>query len=57
MFIEKSSEEIEYLSLLPIYNPSSVFIFNIDSFLVFKNTAATREFSNITSTQCLGIVN
>jgi len=52
---ERFSKKNYYLSLLPKYNPSSVFIFDIKGELVFRNSAASREFSEFTSSQCIDI--
>jgi len=52
---KKFSTDNYYLSFLPKYNPSSVFIFNQDGELVFKNKAASKEFSEVVSTKCIGV--
>ncbi len=54
---ETLSTKNYYLSFLPKYNPSSVFIFNEKKNLVFKNAEAYKELANVTSPQCLGIIN
>jgi len=51
----KFSKKNYYLSLLPKYNPSAVFIFDEHSQLVFKNNSATKIFSGIKETSCIGI--
>ena len=45
-----------YLTFLPKYNPSAVFIFDIDGKLVFKNSAAAKEFPEVVSSRCLSII-
>ncbi|NOQ30910.1 MAG: HD domain-containing protein [Helicobacteraceae bacterium] len=52
---ERFSKDNYYLSLLPKYNPSSVFIFDKKGKLVFKNRVATHEFSKVLSAKCIGI--
>lgn len=52
---DRFSTKNYYLSLLPKYNPSSVFIFNIDGDLVFKNKAASDEFTEVVGTKCIGV--
>ena len=54
---DRLSKKNYYLSFLPKYNPSSVFIFDIKGKLVFKNDASSQEFSDVDSTQCIGIDN
>ena len=44
-----------YLSFLPKHNPSAVFIFNKDGELVFRNDAATKQFSQVQSTKCISL--
>ncbi len=46
-----------YLQFLPKYNPSSVFIFDVNKALVFKNIAASEKLSEVLSPECLGITN
>ena len=46
-----------YLSFLPKYNPSSVFIFDKDGELVFKNDAAAQSLAQVVSSKCLGVIN
>ena len=52
---ERFSSKNYYLSFLPKYNPSAVFIFDINRKLVFKNTAASHNFPDVFSSQCIGI--
>ena len=52
---ERFSKNNYYLSFLPKYNPSAVFIFDIDSNLVFKNEAARRELPDVVSTRCISL--
>ena len=52
---DRFSRDNYYLSFLPKYNPSAVFIFNMESKLVFKNDAANRELPNVVSAQCIGV--
>ena len=46
-----------YLSLLPKYRPSPVFIFDSEDKLVFKNNAASKILPDVFSPSCLGITN
>jgi len=52
---ERFSKNNYYLTFLPKYNPSAVFIFDINSDLVFKNEAAKKELPEVVSTQCISI--
>ena len=52
---DRFSAKNYYLSLLPKHNPSSVFIFDIKEKLVFKNSAASKEFLDVSSPQSIGI--
>jgi len=52
---ERFSRDNYYLSFLPKYNPSAVFIFDNDSNLVFKNEAAKRELPEVVSTRCISL--
>ena len=52
---KKLSVKNYYLSLLPKYNPSSVFIFNLDGNTVFKNQTASNELSNVKTVSDIGI--
>ena len=53
---DRFSKKNYYLSFLPKYNPSAVFIFDRHGELVFKNSAATKEFSEITSAKDIGVL-
>ena len=44
-----------YLTLLPKYNPSAVFIFDKDTNLVFKNEAAHTILPDVVSSSCISI--
>ena len=46
-----------YLTLLPKYNPSAVFIFDKNTKLVFKNTAAHTILPDVASSSCISITN
>jgi len=46
-----------YLSFLPKYNPSSVFIFDEREKLVYKNKAAAKDLPDVFSTGCIGVEN
>ena len=52
---ERFSKNNYYLTFLPKYNPSAVFIFDINSQLVFKNKAAKKELPEVVSTQCISV--
>ncbi len=52
---ERFSVQNYYLSFLPKYNPSAVFIFDIKGKLVFKNSAASKILPDIFSSSCIGI--
>ena len=52
---ERFSKENYYLSFLPKFNPSAVFIFDIDSNIVFRNDAAKKELPDVISTQCISL--
>lgn len=52
---ERFSKSNYYLSFLPKYNPSSVFIFDIHGKLVFKNKAASDAFAEVVGTKCIGL--
>ncbi len=52
---EKLSTQNYYLSFLPKYNPSAVFIFDDKSKLVFKNRAAKNEFPDVINSKCIGV--
>jgi len=52
---DRLSTKNYYLSFLPKHNPSSVFIFDIKGKLVFKNSAASKEFLDVSDSQCIGI--
>ncbi len=54
---ERFSKDNYYLSFLPKYNPSSVFIFNDREELVYKNKAASRELPEVVSAQCISVKN
>lgn len=44
-----------YLSLLPKYNPSAVFIFDLDGNMVFNNQTASTELSNVKGAVDIGV--
>ena len=46
-----------YLTFLPKYNPSAVFIFDMSAKVVFKNDAARKALPNVHETNCISIVN
>ena len=52
---ERFSTKNYYLSFLPKYNPSSVFIFDVKGELAFKNSAAGKEFPGIVSARCVNV--
>ena len=52
---ERFSHKNYYLSFLPKYNPSAVFIFDIRGNLVFKNNAASKELPEIISPKSINI--
>jgi len=52
---EALSNKNYYLSFLPKYNPSPVFIFDSKGNIVFKNAAADIELPAVVSPKCLGI--
>jgi len=52
---ERFSKNNYYLSFLPKYNPSAVFIFDHKSKLVYKNEAANKELPDVVSTECISI--
>ena len=52
---ERFSSQNYYLSFLPKYNPSAVFIFDEKGKLVFKNSAASKELPDVLSPACIGI--
>jgi len=54
---EKFSIGNYYLSLLPKYNPSAVFIFDLQGELVFKNDAAAKKLPTVVSSQCIEVKN
>jgi len=53
---ERLSQKNYYLSFLPKYNPSSVFIFDIRGKLVFENESAQKAISKVTSTDSISIM-
>ena len=54
---EKFSVGNYYLSFLPKYNPSAVFIFDMKGDLVFKNDAAAEKLPAVVSSQCVNVTN
>ena len=54
---EKSSVGNYYLSFLPKYNPSAVFIFDMKGELVFKNDAAAKKLPSVISSKCIEVSN
>lgn len=52
---QRLSTKNYYLSFLPKYNPSSVFIFNAKGDILFKNEAAKAQLPKVVSPKCLGI--
>ena len=52
---DRFSRDNYYLAFLPKYNPSAVFIFDIEAKLVFKNSAAIKEFPELNSAEEIGI--
>ena len=54
---ERFSKKNHYLTFLPKYNPSAVFIFDATGKLVFKNEAAAQAIPEVESTECISVVN
>ncbi len=52
---ERFSSKNYYLTFLPKYNPSAVFIFDASGKVVFKNDAAKEALPNVEATTCLSI--
>ena len=52
---ERFSSKNYYLTFLPKYNPSAVFIFDISGKVVFKNDAAKSTLPDVEATTCLTI--
>ena len=52
---ERFSSKNYYLTFLPKYNPSAVFIFDTQGEIVFKNSAAQKELPNIISSKFISI--
>ena len=54
---EKYSVKNYYLSFLPKHNPSAVFIFDIEGKVLFKNSTAKEELTNVNSTLDISVKN
>lgn len=54
---DRFSKDNYYLSFLPKYNPSAVFIFDESERIVFKNSSAGRNFPEVTFAKDIGIDN
>ena len=52
---KRFSAKNHYLTYLPKYNPSAVFIFNYLGEVVFKNEAAAKAIPKVKSTQCINV--
>ena len=54
---ERFSSKNYYLTFLPKYNPSAVFIFDMSGKVVFKNSAAKKDLPEVEDTTCISVVN
>ena len=54
---ERFSTKNYYLSFLPKYNPSAVFIFDKEGNIVFKNAAAKKKLPAVITSSCINVEN
>ena len=54
---DRFSKRNYFLSFLPKYNPSAVFIFDIDGDIIFKNDAGEKKLPTVVSPNCINVKN